>query len=267
MLLAKGLLSGNGDPLPHLNAPAHRQAIEGIRLLSVLGINDYKALAPVFSPTLPSPLEWRVTSQAGVVEGLLNDRLDVKWKLYKLNSDPTVELIQVILIAEDNIIIQNGTTWGQYIGFGFAESIMNGLIATCSTYPEESCKQWRGQGTNILPLIDEKLSTNAGWTLSISSRIGQTRTQYSLVGRSGDVLGGRNRLFASKSRARAIVSIGRSTPDSGNPLMHNVLDRTELFFEEQNSSPVSDPTTTVGIVTQPSSGACKVSIFAHCGMK
>lgn len=236
VLFAKGKVSGDGAPQPHLNNGQNREATAGIKLLSVVqGFDDSGSALPVAAPTpelepLPAMQLWEPVegSHAGSVT-ILDGRVTVEHNLYHH------EKTEIISIGLNNVASVSRET---YIAFGFAEHVMSGLIMSCAPRMGISdssltakCHQWRGQGTNLLPL--NARSDAGGWFLNGIASNG-THLNYTFAGRIHDVTDSQKgdlMLSDGVSSIRAICAVGRSTPDSGTPLIHQVQDRAGFTME------------------------------------
>lgn len=236
LLFSRGLVSGNGDPMPHLNNEKHRQAIPGIELLSVV-LNQNTATIPDVSPPpaakvldpLPSGSVTAVPGTTGTLE-VLEGRVNVAYELLQYGEDPVIQVqLQNVEVLNDD---DDDEPW--YVGFGFAPDTMSGLIMTCTprldTLDEFSvtCQQWRGLGTNLYP---RNLVVDAGgWILERAESNG-THVDYTFVGRAEDVLS-EDASVTTETHLRAILAVGRAAPDTGTPLMHTSRDRTVVVFDQ-----------------------------------
>lgn len=244
VLFSRGLVSGNGDPMPHLNNLKHRQAVEGVEFLSVVS-NSAAAAVVVDGPPAPLELEplpssmVEVDGTSGSLE-ILEGRVTVEYGLYTTpGSTQKEEVVQIQLLnvpfdPEDDAM---------YVGFGFATDTMSGLIMTCAPSVDEStdeltatCHQWRGLGTNLYP---RSLVTDAGgWFLTLLEGNG-THVNYTLAGRTSDVFDIEgDGLLTADTNLRAICALGRFAPDTGTPLMHTSRDRTPMVLDRLTAAAV-----------------------------
>jgi len=250
VLLAKGRVSGDGVPEPHLNDGQHREAVKGIEFLSV--VKDYidgqvtltptASLKPLPAKELWKPAEGSVSGSGTVLEG----RVTVEYGLYHHSGS------EIISVNLNNV---NFASMETYVAFGFASHVMSGLVISCAPRTGTSrndvtakCQQWRGQGTNLIPL--DTRSDAGGWFLTgVASN--STHFNYTFAGRVHDVINmdeadGMSLLGTDGGRSlRAICAIGRSAADSGTPLIHNAGDRVGFSlrfgpdFESLSSAPVT----------------------------
>ncbi|CAB9500081.1 YHS domain-containing protein [Seminavis robusta] len=249
VLFSRGLVSGNGDPMPHLNNPLHRQAVKGVEFLSVIrGDNGMAANATTDGPPPPlelDPLPSDVIVNVGGTLGslvLLNGRVTLNYGLYRY-SNQDEEVVHIKLLNVPYNPLDDEDEEHTYIGFGFATDTMSGLVMTCmpssqidndgnTTELFATCHQWRGLGTNLYP---RALETDAGgWFLTNLEGNG-THLNYTLAGRVADVLDEAETVegrIDSDSNLRAIVAVGRAAPDTGTPLMHTSRDRTPLVLDK-----------------------------------
>ena len=292
VLFSRGLVSGNGDPMPHANAPLHRQAVPGVHFLSVVSRTDngFNTEEPDFDPEgPPAPLELIPLPSDSIqeVEGtsgslsILEGRVALNYGLYKYGSDKE-EVVRITLDATFDP--QDEDQEDTYVGFGFATDTMSGLVVTCSpqaVWTEDQdgttvvqdltsqCHQWRGFGTNLYPR--SPLVTDGGWHVTSMSGNG-THVTYTLAGRVKDVLGGANESHVtSTTNLRAIAAIGRAAPDTGTPLMHaSSRDRTPMFLGQLSAaanikrSNVAEDVKVDSSATASTSGSgilCKVASF------
>ena len=242
VLFSRGMTSGSGDPMPHQNSIEHRQAVTGIDFLSVV---DATTTTPGLS--LPPPLAQLAPISAdkfsslvpgtdGAVD-ILDGRVRVAYELLHYGND----FQEIIKIHLQNVPAFQEDGEHSYIGFGFAEETMTGLIMTCSprrngtTEVTARCQQWRGRGTNLYPL---SAADPGGWSMeSIEGTDGGSHVNLTLVGRARDVVPaigyGGQKLFPSLMNMRAICAVGRAAADdSGNPLMHSSQDRTVMDLSQ-----------------------------------
>ena len=256
VLFSRGLVSGNGDPMPHVNTPLHRQAVPGVRFLSVVSHTGSIIEGPELDPEgPPAPLELiplpseKIQEREGTSGSLsiLEGRVMVNYGLHEYGKDKE----EVVHITLDVIFDpQDDDHVDTYIGFGFATDTMSGLVVTCSpqaVWTDEQdrtsvvqelasqCHQWRGFGTNLYPR--SPLDTDGGW--HVTSTVGNgTHVTYSLAGRVEDVIGDADgSRLTSTTNLRAIAAIGRAAPDTGTPLMHaSSRDRTPMFLGQLSAA-------------------------------
>lgn len=238
VLFAKGKVSGDGAPQPHLNDGRNREAKAGIKFLSVVqGYDDQDIILPVAVPelkSLPGMQQWKPVegSHAGSVT-ILDGRVTVEHELFRHDA------AEIISIGIYNVAFGSHET---YIAFGLAESVMNGLVISCAPRIGVSnievtakCHQWRGQGTNLLP---RNARTDAGGWFLTSVTSNGTHFNYTFAGRIHEVTDlyeGDTRSSDGISVLRGICAIGRSTPDSGTPLIHQARDRAGFSLQLRDS--------------------------------
>jgi YHS domain-containing protein len=251
ILFSRGLVSGNGDPMPHLNNPLHRQAVTGVEFLSVIQDNDgfLSNLTSADLPPKPIALDPLPSSTIVGVEytmdsfEVLQGRVIVEYGLYYYSR-----IDEVIHVHLNNVRFnpqEEEDDEHTYIGFGFATDTMSGLIVTCAPSAEfeattdgsivlkeltATCHQWRGFGTNLYPRALE--TDPGGWFLTSLEGNG-THVNYTLAGRVSEVLeetvAGR---VTPSTNLRAILALGRAAPDTATPLMHTSTDRTPMVLEK-----------------------------------
>jgi YHS domain-containing protein len=258
ILFSRGLVSGNGDPMPHYNNPLHRQAVAGVELLSVIikdndgfpsNITTSNAdLAPEPLALEPLPGSTTIVEVDGTTDSfeILQGRVTVEYGLYYYYSQP--QDLEVIHVHLNNVRFNPQEEEDDehiYVGFGFATDTMSGLIITCAPSAEfeattdgsivlqeltATCHQWRGFGTNLYP---RALETDAGGWFLASLEGNGTHVNYTLAGRSSDVLeetvAGR---ITPDTNLRAIFALGRAAPDTATPLMHTSTDRTPMVLDK-----------------------------------
>ena len=249
VLFSRGLVSGNGDPMPHRNIPLHRQAMTGVFFLSVVGVNGTITLDPE-GPPEPLQLEPLTSNMIQEVQGtsgsldILDGRVTVQYGLYEYGASRE----EVVHVALKNIPFDPEDEGQEitYVGFGFAKDTMSGLVITCAPHAvwavTTRCHQWRGSGTNLSPLVTNK----SGWHLTSTNGNG-THMSYTLAGRVQDVVGEGELRLTSSTNLRAIAAIGRAAPDTGTPLMHaSSRDRTPMILGQLSAAVNSKSGTTEG---------------------
>jgi len=234
VLFSRGLVSGTGDPMPHQNNDMHRQAVTGVEFLSVVEYTNADASSngalttttpddgppdPLELEPLPSGSMMEVEETVGSLE-ILEGRVTVAYGLYEYGEEKE----QVVHIQLQNVPFdpEDEDQANSYIGFGFAENTMSGLVMTCAPLVEgdttvATCHQWRGQGTNLIP---RSLTTDAGGWFLESLQSNGTHLNFTYVGRVQDVVGSNDgKSLTATTNLRAICAIGRAAPGSGNPLV------------------------------------------------
>ena len=111
VLFSRGLTSGNGDPMSHLNNAMHRQAVTGIEFLSVVDGSNTTTTGSLQQP--PSPLPLRplpedsyaspVPGTGGLLE-ILQVRVRVAYELLHYGND----FEEVIKIQLKNVLAFGG---------------------------------------------------------------------------------------------------------------------------------------------------------------
>jgi len=280
VLFARGAMAGDGSPQPHPNTPSYRQASAGIDFLSVVEGYDVQANRPPPSPApadlepLPDMSELQpVGGTAGTVN-VLDSRIRINYELHKASNEE-----EIVVITLEGVEVEEES----YVGFGFAKSTMSGLILTCSmdetgNVDPGDCKQWRGLGTNLWPLSRDD---PGGWhVLSIDSD--GAFVNFTLAGRVVDVVEAQDGSgLLQPDNLRAIVAVGDSPADSGNPLQHRPMDRAAFELlglsslpssTTNNPAPAQDSTTkdkkNVGLIVGLSVGdavaLCLACLVASC---
>jgi len=237
VLFSHGQVSGNGDPMPHRNSPLHRQAVEGVPFLSVvdhIGEPEGVFVQDPEGPPAPLPLEPLPEGGVQAVEGtsgslrILDGRVALDYGLFEYGDNVTEEVVHV------EVAFLNNDEEISYVGFGFAEDTMSGLVIVCVPHFNK-CEQWRGLGTNLYPRSPRE--TDQGWHV-LDTKSNETHVIYALAGRVRDVIGtNKDDQMTSQTNLRAIAATGRATTDTGTPLMHSSSrDRTPLFLNELSSA-------------------------------
>mmetsp|Transcript_19331 Transcript_19331/g.34780 ORF Transcript_19331/g.34780 Transcript_19331/m.34780 type:complete len:649 (-) Transcript_19331:324-2270(-) len=235
LLFSRGSVSGNGDPMPHINSAQHRQAIPGVDLLSVLRYSENHTLGSAATTSSPPPPAKTlqplpnapvspVPKTAGSLE-ILEGRVTISYEIFAY-GDKQEEVVHVQL---QNVEFDMDGEENQYIGFGFAADTMSGLIMTCSPRFDQNteetsavCHQWRGRGTNLYPL--DLVNDAGGWILDDIVTDGRY-VNLTIIGRMMDVMS-----VESPVPVRAICALGRAA--SGMPLIHTSRDRTSMILDQ-----------------------------------